>query len=97
VKYRPSWMTPIEGAKQVEGTWLPEHWASWYLGGIWHIPPISLHVTGKDVCRRETLLGSKQYIYMKRERVFDENRMCSLSMLRNSKQLKLILDWNNII
>ncbi|EHK41174.1 uncharacterized protein TrAtP1_004601 [Trichoderma atroviride] len=25
VKYRPSWMAPIEGAKQEEGTWLPEH------------------------------------------------------------------------
>lgn len=25
VKNRPSWMTPIEGAKQEEGTWLPDH------------------------------------------------------------------------
>ncbi|PTB46511.1 hypothetical protein M441DRAFT_63791 [Trichoderma asperellum CBS 433.97] len=25
VKNRPSWMAPIQGAKQVEGTWLPDH------------------------------------------------------------------------
>lgn len=24
-KNRPSWMAPIQGAKQVEGSWLPDH------------------------------------------------------------------------
>ncbi|KAH8811360.1 Mss4-like protein [Xylogone sp. PMI_703] len=25
IRYRPTWMLPIEGAQQVEGAWLPKH------------------------------------------------------------------------